>query len=85
MPVLYPYGKGSWYPGADLTISDFCKKRLLDIDPRWRMHGFWVFVMLDRLIKTRIIAMNHSRVMNTSKLSEKVSVSMMIENNKKIS
>ena len=78
-PNLFPYGMGSWKAASWLKYSEYVKKRLLNMDGRFRHDRLWSFYMLDRHIKRRLISYARLRKVAKHKLSNTLTVSDVLE------
>ena len=48
-PEIFPYGSGSWnWKHTRLTLLEYTKNRILDLDSRFRRHYFFCFFEWDR-------------------------------------
>ena len=63
-PHLFPFGFGSYKKDNKLyfTFRDWCKMRLLNVDPRWRNSDLFKFFLMDIDIRERIYYFNKETV-----------------------
>jgi hypothetical protein len=65
-PVDFPAGEGSYNPNSTLSIMDWIKMRLLNLDQRFRRNRQMMFFEVDRMFKERIAYYNRARASVTT-------------------
>lgn len=67
-PTLYPYGSGGYSKKNYLFFSflDYCKMRLFNFDPRWRLSDNFKFYIADLILRQRIYYYNKNIVKTTN-------------------
>ncbi|CAF0707230.1 unnamed protein product, partial [Brachionus calyciflorus] len=79
-PHLFPYGTGYYIRNSSsVTLAQYFRNRLLNVDPRWREDKFYLFYAYDRLTRERIFAVN-SMIKARNSLIETKNIEKLVKN-----